>query len=614
MVAKLVALYFLGAVIVYILGKLSKKLAAWLTFAIAAYGAYLFYGINKAGGFSETHRLIGNFGFSFGIGPLSYFFGMMALGLGAVFVLAITSWDDNTPTLMFLMLTVLGAMSLITLSRDFVSFFLAWEIMTWSSFATLFLGRGIERRVAVTRYLIWSVIGAYFLLLAFGMIYAKTGTTLFTVAVERMAAVPFWWLFTVVIFLVIGFGVKAAVMPLHTWAPYAYPESPDTFTPIFSGLLSKMGVYGFFLAIFFFSLKFADYDVAKLSGVNVIGYILAWFGAITAFGGALLAVKQKRAKKLLAYSSVSQLGYVIFGLALGTSLGVTGAIYHALSHAVFKGLLFLAVAGVIMRAGTDDLDELGGLIFKMPLTFIFALIGILALAGIPPTIGFPSKWLLYEAGIERHFVFITAVIFAASTAAFLYSYRFLFSIFLGQLHDEHRDVKEVPLTFIISYLVLGGLGVYWGLFPGKVLPLIENIALKFNLPALKTYTLSSITTSLGTFNATTVGILFGIAFVIGLIIFFLTGKRNQVDQLNNFFAGEAVDQIEMHYSTNFYYFLERELKPIYRTSAETVYKWFSDFTVWFGDGVRKLFAGNAQVYLFYFATFLALLILIYWGF
>jgi len=612
MIVKLASLYFLGAVIVYILGKISRKFAAWLTFIIAAYGTYLFYGLGKVG-FGETYSLL-NFTFSFGIGPLSYFLGMMALGLGAVFIFTLSAWDKNSPTLMFLTLVSLGSMALITLSRDLISFFLSWELMTWSSFATLFIGIGIERREAVTKYLLWSVIGAYFILLASGMLYAKTGAFDFVTVTHRLVGVPLWWLLTVVIFLVIGFGVKAALMPLHTWAPYAYPESPDVFTSIFSGLLSKMGVYGFFLAIFFFSLKFADYGVAKLSGVNVIGYVIAWFGAITALGGALLAVKQRRAKKLLAYSSVSQLGYVIFGLALGTSLGVTGAIYHALSHAVFKGLLFLTVAGVIMRAGTDDLDSLGGLIFKMPLTFVFSLIAILALAGIPPTIGFPSKWLLYEAGIERNFVFLTAVIFAASTAAFLYSYRFLFSIFLGQLHEEHRDVKEVPWQFLVSYLVLGGLAIYWGLFPGRVLPYIENIALKFGLPTLKTYTLTSITTPLGTFNAALVGLLFGIAFVIGLIVFFLTGRRNQVDQLNNFFAGEVVDRIEMHYSSNFYIFLERELRVIYRTSAELVYKWISDFISWIGEGARKIFAGDAQVYLFYFATFLVILILTFWGF
>jgi NADH-quinone oxidoreductase subunit M len=226
-------------------------------------------------------------------------------------------------------------------------------------------------------------VGAYAILLAFSLLYALAGhSLLFKDVLTYLPSMPTGVLISIFILLVIGFGVKAAMMPLHPWAPSAYRESPHTFTSLFSGALSKMGIYGIFLTLFFFTFRFSTLGIGYLRGTHILGYILAWFGAVTAFLGALIAIKQDSAKKLLAYSSISQLGYVIFGLGIGTSMAVTGALFHAISHAIFKGLLFLAVAGVIKRIGTDNLTEMGGLIKRMPFTFVFALFGILALGSL----------------------------------------------------------------------------------------------------------------------------------------------------------------------------------------------------------------------------------------
>lgn len=603
-------IYFGGAILTYILGKSSRFLKVFLTLVVALAGFIIFthlYGANLG----VEIGLFKGFNIGFGIDHLSWIFGEIAVTLGLLLSIGLFSFDELPPTFFFLFQIVIGSMVLIVMSRDLVSFFFFWETMTWSSFFTIFFGEWEGKGKAAVKYFLWSLIGAYSILLAFSLLYSFSAhSLLFKDILLFLPGMSTTTLIAVFTLLVIGFGVKTAVMPLHVWAPPAYRESPHPFTPIFSGVLSKMGIYGIFLSLFFFTARFSSIGLGYLRETHILGYILAWFGGATAFLGALIAIKQDSAKKLLAYSSISQLGYVIFGLGIGTSMAVTGALFHAISHAIFKGLLFLAIAGVIKRIGTDDLTEMGGLIKKMPFTFVFSLLGILALAGIPPTIGFPSKWLLYEAAIERHFVFLAAVLFIASTTAFLYSYKFLFSIFLGQLHEEHKEVKEAPTPLLIGEGILSLAIVVFGLFPGVVIDAVTKAMAVYKIPSIVAYSLTTVTTSLGSFNALVVGILFLIAFLFGFVLYLVGGRAEKVEHLDNYLAGEAVESIEMHYGNSFYQFLIRELSIIYTKSADEVYRWVIDFTNYTSEGIRKLFLGDGQVYLFYMAIFLFFMVFI----
>jgi NADH-quinone oxidoreductase subunit M len=235
-----------------------------------------------------------------------------------------------------------------------------------------------------------------------------------------------------------------------------------------------MGVYG--LVLVFVTM------VSYLPQNLLFREIIAWLGAITAVMGTLWAIFQDDAKKLLAYSSVAQLGYIITGIAVGTELAMMAALFLAVMHGLFKGALFMAVGAVERQAGTTDLTVLTCLIRKMPWTFVTALFAVIALAGIPPLAGFVGKWMLYEAIIINGNYILVILIFFSSTAGFLYAYKILYGIFLGQEEPEFKDVKEAPALMVIPMLILAGLLFFLGTFPGYLFKYIDNALVTMGYP------------------------------------------------------------------------------------------------------------------------------------
>ncbi len=608
------ALLFGGGILTYLVGLASRSLARWLTFLLAAL-ALVVYAPGHLNHPSQTLVLFPGLGLSVftGLDPLRWFFGFLGLSLGTL--LAFFDLERarslSSPALYaggFLWL--LGSVIGIVAAPNLLALFFFWELMTWTSYI-LILSRGGQAVPAAFKYFLFSVAGAYFLLMGILVLYAHLGT----LNLHRIGAalqqgwIPLPETLLVFVLFAIGFGVKAAVMPLHVWAPDAYAEAPDGLTAFLSGALSKMGIFGFAVLLLGL-LGNRLLQAGQVQGISLPGYLLAWFGAATALLGAIYATFQERGKRLLAYSSVSQLGYVLFGLGIGTPLAISGALFHALAHLLFKGLLFLSIATVIHQAGTDEFSRLGGLVRRMPWTFLSALVGIIALAGVPPTVGFPSKWILYEAAIEKHLVFLAAVVFAASTAAFLYAYRFIFSVFLGQLQPENENVREGNLYLVLPQLILTAAVLWLGLFPGHALQWIDPILQQFHLPPLA-HTAGRVTTSLGTFNATAVGLAFLVTLGIALAVFFLTARSRRVPQMDNYFAGEAPIQVSMHYATDFYRFLRREFQGLLRWSADRAYRWLAELTAYLADALRRVYTGNGQTYVWYLVGFLALLLLIY---
>ncbi len=607
-------LLFGGGVLAYLVGLGSRALARWVSFLVAA-AALVLYTPSYLIGARDPLVLFPGLGLSVlaGLDPLRWFFGFLGMGLGAL----VTFYDlERARRQPFgalyaaAFLWLLGSVVGIVASPNLLSLFFFWEVMTWTSYALILLPGG-RARGAAYRYFLFSVAGAYFLLMGLLVLYARLGTlNLHHIALALQRGwIPLPETLLVFVLFSLGFGVKAAVMPLHVWAPDAYAEAPDGLTAFLSGALSKMGVFGF--ALLLLALVAGRLSQAgTVHGVSLPGYLLAWFGALTALLGALYAAFQERGKRLLAYSSISQLGYVLFGLGIGTPLALTGALFHALSHLLFKGLLFLAIGAVIHQAGTDEFAKLGGLVRRMPWTFVSVLVGVIALAGVPPTVGFPSKWLLYEAAIEKHLVFLAAVIFAASTAAFLYAYRFIFSVFLGQLQPENETVREGNLFLVLPQLILTALILWFGLFPGHALAWVDPILRQFHLPPLA-HSAGRITTSLGTFDATVVGLAFLVTLILALAVFFLTARSRRVPQMDNYFAGEAPTQVSMHYATDFYRFLRREFQGLLRWSADRGYRWLADFVSYLAERLRRLYTGNGQTYVWYLVGFLALLLIFY---
>jgi NADH-quinone oxidoreductase subunit M len=402
---------------------------------------------------------LGGIGLKWGITNFGYVFALIVLGLGVlggIYSIPYMKGKERLGYFYMNFLLSLFAMMGILFSQDLVSFFFFWEIMTWSSYLMVIYNGNNVQKFGI-KYFVFSAVGAYAMLMAIVITHSLTGTFYLSDLFDNFATFPHTQQILLPILLMTGFGVKAAMWPLHVWAPDAYSNAPMSYTQLFSGALSKMGVYG--LIIVFVTM------VSHLPENFWFREIIGWLGAITAVVGTLWALVQTDAKRLLAYSSVAQLGYIITGVAVGTELGMLAGIFLAVLHAMFKGTLFMAVGAVERQTGSTDMTVVTGLIRKMPWTFIATLISIIALAGIPPLGGFVCKWMLYESLITSNHYLMVVMIFFSSTAAFLYCYKILFGMFLGQEEPEFENVKEAPFFMVIPMLLLSVTQVFLGNFP-----------------------------------------------------------------------------------------------------------------------------------------------------
>jgi multicomponent Na+:H+ antiporter subunit D len=256
-----------------------------------------------------------------------------------------------------------------------------------------------------------------------------------------------------------GFGLKAALVPFHAWLPDAHPSAPAPISAILSGLLIKVsGVYAL-TRIFF--------NVFGLT--PALSQILMYLGAISIVVAAFLALGQKDMKRMLAYSSISQVGYVVLGLGIGTPLGIAGGLFHLFNHAVAKGLLFLNSGSVQQSTGTRNLDEMGGLAKRMPVTAATNLVGSLSISGVPPLSGFWSKLLIIMALVQADEWFLAVVAVLASVLTLWYYLLIQRKAFFGKLNERWKDVKEAPFWMTASTVILALLTIAIGIFFSTVI-------------------------------------------------------------------------------------------------------------------------------------------------
>lgn len=497
-----------------------------------------------------------------------------------------------------LYLMLVSSLVLLVDSRTLLGFFVAWELMTWTSYLLIAGGRRAARSAYV--YMLFSgaagfLIFAGLLLLTGQGIHSMGGLAAMSGAAGAWAA----------ILLGAGFAVKAASAGFHVWAPGAYADAPDVFSAFLSGVVSKMPVFGLVLVG---GRLAVDTGLVSFGAVEP-AYVLAWVGAITAFGMTLLAALQQDAKRLLAYSSVGQIGYVVVALAMLTPLGWSAALYHTVNHLLVKMLLFLAIAGVIHRTGTSQMHRMGGLIKKMPASYISVLIGIIALSGVPPLSGFASKWLVYSALVEKGWYFIAGLTMFASVVAFLYLFRLIHNIFLGQLKPEHREVREAPLPLIIPQAVLVFAIMGLSMFPQAVLKIVSAMTYPlFGAEGVRLLADGSLAGSLGYFNAfgvmAMVMVLFAVMFAF---ILFVGPKTKKVKQLDIVYSAELPPPPEqIHYSYDFYRPYKRAFAPLLAVSAGRLWRRAAGLAARLSDAGRKYYSGDAQQYLVYAVALLVI--------
>jgi len=449
-------------------------------------------------------------------------------------------------------------------------------------------------------YMLFSLGGAYLILM--GIALSVTGHSTLSLDVLSQSAFPAW-AYTL---LAIGFLTKTAALGLHIWLPGAHAEAESDVSPMVSGILLKGGVFG--LIVLFLAMG------GEQAGEHPLLYSLGWLGAITALIGNLLAVFQEDAKRLLAYSSVGNLGYILFALAFMTNVGWLTAFTYSINHFLFKTLLFLAIGGVVLRVKTHNMYEMGGLIKTMPWSFIAVLIGIITLAGIPPLSGYAGKWLFYNAVITKGWYFQGALIFFAGTIAFLYCFKLIYSIFLGQAKDKFRKVKEAPVWYIIpQFILIIGIMIF-SARPELVLKPIGNLLAQNNYFPTDPLSWENVTasTNLGYWSGYKIMLVIGGMFIILLgWLLLMSRKAQKIKQFNIVYAAERPFKPETtHYSHNMFAHFYKAVGFLTIPLATRFWNSVDSTTHALANSFRKIYSGNGQTYIIHILLYIIIVYLV----
>jgi hydrogenase-4 component B len=403
----------------------------------------------------------------------------------------------------------LASMAFVLLADDAYLFMVAWEAMALSSY---FLVTTEHRHAAIRQagfiYLVLAHVGAIAILLCFGVLQGGGGFEAYTFDALRRAELSPFWASVAFLLALLGFGAKAGMIPLHVWLPEAHPAAPSPVSALMSGVMLKTAIYGLVRVVF---------DLIG-SPTWQWGLTMAIIGALTALFGILYALQQNDLKRLLAYSSVENIGIILIGLGLAMvffgsghpvagALGLIAALYHALNHSVCKSLLFLGAGAVLHGTGLRNLNEMGGLIHRMPRVALYFLIGVLAISALPPLNGFVSEWLMFQTalqagqlkdGVLRSLVPLVAAMLALAAALTARCFVKAFGIaFLGQPRSSAAagDPPRGPIPSGIGER----LGMAWlacwcvvlGIFPVTVVGLIERVCVAVTGAGLPPQTLDN---------------------------------------------------------------------------------------------------------------------------
>ncbi|MDD5634263.1 MAG: proton-conducting transporter membrane subunit, partial [Candidatus Omnitrophica bacterium] len=339
--------------------------------------------------------------------------------------------------------------------KDIFSLYVFLEITAVGSFILIVFNKDLNAFEAAFKYMILSVIATILLLFSITLLLIVSGDTAFATLKDALLASQDKMLiaFAIGMFLVATF-IKSGLVPFHGWVPDAYSAAPPSISVLLAGIATKViGVYTLIRVI-----------------VSIVGFddslkqLLLVVGALSVVIGALAALGQSDLKRMLAYSSISQVGYIILGLGCGTALGLAGAVFHLFNHSIFKSLLFVNAAAVESQTGTRNMNSLSGLAKKMPLTGITSVIASLSTAGVPPLAGFWSKVIIVIALWIGGFHVYAVIAMLASVLTLAYFLSFQRRVFFGILKEELAGVKEAGFSLALPAVVLAAITVAVGLF------------------------------------------------------------------------------------------------------------------------------------------------------
>ena len=352
------------------------------------------------------------------------------------------------------------------LSTNLIEFYVFFELMLVPAFFLIALyGYSTRKRVSLM-FFFWTHVGAVLLLLGMLAMGLFAGGFDFDTIKSNVSTIPSQWMTLIVFAVVIGISVKLGAFLLHIWIPHTYAESPTPVSALIAGPMSAIGVYALLrIWIDLLAISYSDYSI----------YINFW-GVITMIYGGAMALMQDDIKKLLAYSSISHMGYIIFGLGSQSMLGITGSALMWIPHALGETILFLMAGSLILRTGTRSMSNLGGIARKMPYTATFAMIAVLTMIGVPPTTGFMAEWILFTGALQtgtenmdsfRVILFSLAILTTILTSSYLLvMYK---KIFFGKISPRFEKLRDVNRYAILPMAFMASLTLFLGVYPDPII-------------------------------------------------------------------------------------------------------------------------------------------------
>jgi formate hydrogenlyase subunit 3/multisubunit Na+/H+ antiporter MnhD subunit len=418
----------------------------------------------------------------------------------------------------------LSAANGVVLSGNMIFLLLFWNVLVFSLYGLLQVGKVYSSPAARKAITIIGV-SDYVMMLGIVIFLVRTGNLNFPLETKILFADG--WLVVSYIMILVGVLAKLGTVPLHTWIPESAKVVPASTLAFIPGSLDKL--------LGFYVLMRLSYHIFDITNYVPLQFTLMIIGSVTIIFMALMALWQKDAQRLLAFSTVSQAGYMVLGVGTGIPIAIAGALFHMLNNILYKSALFLSTGSVEYRTKTTDLDTLGGLGVKMPLTLFTFVVAALALSGVPPLNGFYSKWMIYQGIIEMAgsikiwFVFLICAMFG-SILTLAYNLKLIHSIFLGERPKELNKVREARFEMVVPalFLVLGCIA--FGIF-AQALPLKYLI-----LPSLG-YGVGE----LGFWSPTLATILIIVGIIIGVIVYLL-GTAAKPRRTHIFVGGEVLDE------------------------------------------------------------------------
>lgn len=353
------------------------------------------------------------------------------------------------------LLQILGLCG-ITVTGDAFNVFVFLEISSLATYALIAMGRDRRALTSSFSYLVMGTIGATFYLIGVGFLYVMTGTLNMMDLAERLPEIQdSGTVRTAFAFIVTGISLKLALFPLHLWLPNAYTYSPSAVTAFMGATATKVAVY--VLIRFVFTI----FGVPFSFGQEPLAEVLIPLAIIGLLSASTVSIGQPNIKRMLAYSSVAQIGYIVLGIAMGTAMGLTAALLHMFNHGLMKGALFMTLGAVAYRLGGTNIEQMRGLARTMPLTFWAFVLGGLSLIGVPLTVGFVSKWHLILAALELGWWPVVAVILVGSMLAVVYIGRVVEAGWFGEPENPERN--EAPMSLLIPVWILIAANLYFGI-------------------------------------------------------------------------------------------------------------------------------------------------------